>query len=49
MSHVPVSALSQKYIETVYALPAFQEWYSAAVDESEIIAQYESTDWKPAF
>ena len=47
--NVPVSALSQKYIETVYALPAFQEWYSAAVNESEIIAQFESTDWKPAF
>lgn len=41
---VPVSAQSRTYVDTVYALPAFQHWYDAALRETEVISRYELSD-----
>jgi glutathione S-transferase len=36
--NVPVDAISQAYIDALYALPALQEWLTAAVAEAEYLA-----------
>ena len=34
---LPVSDLAQEYVEAIYALPAFQEWFAEAVKEPWIV------------
>jgi glutathione S-transferase len=36
--NVPIDAISQAYIDALYALPALQEWLTAAVAEAEYLA-----------
>jgi glutathione S-transferase len=36
--NVPVDAISQAYIDALYALPALQEWLTAAAAEAEYLA-----------
>ncbi len=38
---LPVSDLAQEYVEAIYALPAFQEWFAEAVKEPWIVEQDE--------
>ena len=38
---VQMDKVSAAYVRTVLALPAMQEWYTAARDEKEVIEQYE--------
>lgn len=34
---LPVADQAQKYVEAIYALPAFQDWYAEAVREPWIV------------
>ena len=36
--HVPVDAISQTYMDSIFSLPALQEWLRSAAQEVEIIA-----------
>ena len=38
---LPVSDLAQEYVEAIYALPAFQEWFAEAVKEPWVVEQDE--------
>jgi glutathione S-transferase len=38
---LPVSDAAQEYVEAIYALPAFQEWFAEAVKEPWIVEQDE--------
>lgn len=42
----PVSQLSRDYIEAIYSLPAFRQWHDVAIVETEVIPQYEYSDWQ---
>jgi len=39
-----VSASTKSYIDAVMALPAWQEWYAAALKETWVLAEDE-VDW----
>ena len=34
---LPVSDVAQEYVESIYALPAFQEWFAEAVKEPWVV------------
>ena len=38
---LPVTDLAMEYVEAIYALPAFQEWLSAAVKEAWVVERDE--------
>jgi len=38
---LPVTDLAQEYVEAIYAVPAFQEWFAEAVKEPWIVEQDE--------
>jgi glutathione S-transferase len=38
---LPVSDVAQEYVEAIYALPAFQEWFAEAVKEPWVVEQDE--------
>jgi glutathione S-transferase len=38
---VALSATSQRYADTLLALPSMREWYAAANTETEVLPQYE--------
>lgn len=38
---IPVSALTASYVEAIYDLPAFREWYEAAIKEPWIVQEDE--------
>lgn len=40
--HLPVSDLIESWIEAIYMLPAFQDWYTDAMQESWIVPQDET-------
>lgn len=42
--NVPVGKIAREYMDTVFANPAAKEWMEAAMQEREIIPQYEFTD-----
>ncbi|MDH4121001.1 MAG: glutathione S-transferase family protein [Deltaproteobacteria bacterium] len=44
--NVPISPISQEYVNTVFQSPAFQAWQAGALAEKEVIPQYEYTHWK---
>lgn len=39
--HLPVSDTLQQWIDAIFALPAFQDWFTAALQETDIVPQDE--------
>ena len=40
-TNTPVSDVASEYVEAIYALPAFQDWLSAALKETWVVDQDE--------